>query len=145
MPYRLINWQLSSTAFPYMSFQTYTIFHKEHCTSAFKRNDFNCWAANGAFSPIEFPPICTCWLSHPLQILSISTFSPKWSSLILSMVSLNVRNESGVIMMPDYVAFFPWQKKKIGVSNFSPKQTTKTIKPPNTGTWWKKSTDSLKL
>lgn len=80
-----------------MSFQTCSIFHKEHCTSALKRNDFNCWAANGAFSPVEFSSICTLWLLHPLQILSISTSFPKWPSLILSMVSLNMGNESGVI------------------------------------------------
>ena len=34
-------------------------------------------------------------------------------------------NESGVIMMPDYVVIFSQKEKKMGISNFSHKQTNK--------------------
>ena len=55
-------------------------------------------------------------------------------------------NESGVIMMPDYVATFS-QKKKMGISNFSHKQTNKQQQQMTTdiGIWWaKKSIVSMK-
>lgn len=131
-----------------MSFQTYTISHKGHCTSALNEEMtliaellmgiFSCRISTHLYSLI----------SHLVQILSIAPFFffflPKWSSLILSTVSLNMGNESGVKMIPDcLLSSLGWggAGERLKCQTSPPNKQTTTIKHPtgwtNTGSWWK--------
>lgn len=132
-----------------MSFQTYTISHKEHCTSALNEEMtliaellmgiFSCRISTHLYSLI----------SHPVQILSIAPFFFFFFTKMIIINPIHGISKHGKWVWSKndtwLLAIFPWVgwgRGKIEVSNFPPqnKQTT-TIKHPtgwtNTGSWWK--------